>query len=90
MITTIVDPVTLTAVATVTGAVCGLLRTWLGRRAEARHDAEVTRRLELLIASTPVSGRLAAVRAWGALEGGCRGHGPDGHDPVSATPDGPR
>jgi hypothetical protein len=92
MTTPAVDPVTVTALVTVVSSVCGLLRAWLGQRGQARHDAEVTRRLELLITRTPVGRRAAAVRAWAALEAACHGHdrGICRPDPVSVTPDRPR
>jgi hypothetical protein len=77
MTTPTVDPVTVTAVVTVANTVCGLLRAWLGQRAQARYDAEATRRLELLITRT--------------LEAACHRHAPGvrRHDPESVTTDGP-
>jgi hypothetical protein len=92
MITPVVDPATAMAVVTIAGTVLGLLRVWLGQRAQARHDAEVTRRLELLITHTPAGGQAAAVRAWVALEAACHGRDADicQHNPVPVTPNRPQ
>jgi hypothetical protein len=68
----LIDHLVIGAAIVLTRAVCGVVHRWMAYWSAARHDAEGTRRLELLAVGVPPAQRAAILRAYAELEWAAR------------------